>query len=137
VAIVQAAREQSTGLQEINTAVIQMDQGTQQNAAMVEETNAASHTLVNEVTSLSGRLGQFNLGGGARTIRPVSQSTSRPAPAPASHAARPAIHSAPRAVAAANARPMPSPARALGGKLAAAFNAAPAAAPSGGDWEEF
>jgi methyl-accepting chemotaxis protein/methyl-accepting chemotaxis protein-1 (serine sensor receptor) len=61
LAIVQAAREQSTGLQEINAAVNQMDQATQQNAAMVEESNAASHTLVSEVTALSSRLGQFRL----------------------------------------------------------------------------
>jgi methyl-accepting chemotaxis protein/methyl-accepting chemotaxis protein-1 (serine sensor receptor) len=144
VAIVQAAREQSTGLQEINTAVTQMDQGTQQNAAMVEETNAASHTLVAEVTSLSGRLGQFNLGGGAKVVRSAQQN-ARPAAVQTAHAARPAIQPAarpaPRATtplsATAHARPAPSPARALGNKLAAAFNATPAAAPSGGDWEEF
>ena len=39
-AIVEASKEQSTGLKEINTAVNTMDQGTQQNAAMVEETSA-------------------------------------------------------------------------------------------------
>ncbi|UVD60021.1 methyl-accepting chemotaxis protein (plasmid) [Rhizobium sp. Pop5] len=60
-AIVQSAREQSTGLQEINTAVNQMDQSTQQNAAMVEQSNAASHTLATEVTVLSDRLAQFRL----------------------------------------------------------------------------
>ena len=43
-AIVTSAREQSVGLSEINSAVGQMDQVTQQNAAMVEQTNAASHT---------------------------------------------------------------------------------------------
>lgn len=73
-AIVQASREQSTGLQEINTAVNQMDQATQQNAAMVEESNAASHTLVTEVSSLSGRLGQFNLGALNKVWRPTNQS---------------------------------------------------------------
>jgi methyl-accepting chemotaxis protein/methyl-accepting chemotaxis protein-1 (serine sensor receptor) len=135
-AIVQAAREQSTGLQEINSAVGQMDQSTQQNAAMVEETNAASHTLVTEVTSLSGRLGQFNLGSGAKVVRAVSHAGPRPAAVPAPHAVRPMTQPAARP-AAANARPAPSPARALGGKLAAAFSAAPAAAASGGDWEEF
>lgn len=43
--IVISAREQSVGLNEINTAISQMDQVTQKNAAMVEETNAVSHTL--------------------------------------------------------------------------------------------
>ena len=42
-AIVKAAREQTTGLKEINIAVNTMDQGTQQNAAMVEQSTAASH----------------------------------------------------------------------------------------------
>ena len=61
-AIVEAAREQSTGLQEINTAVNTMDQGTQQNAAMVEETTAASHGLAAEVSALNALIGRFNVG---------------------------------------------------------------------------
>ncbi|MGE6786757.1 chemotaxis protein, partial [Ensifer adhaerens] len=61
-AIVTATREQSTGLQEINTAVNTMDQGTQQNAAMVEEQTAASHGLASEAASLNALLAQFNLG---------------------------------------------------------------------------
>jgi methyl-accepting chemotaxis protein/methyl-accepting chemotaxis protein-1 (serine sensor receptor) len=133
-AIVQAAREQSTGLQEINSAVNQMDQATQQNAAMVEESNAASHTLVTEVTSLSSRLGQFNLGGEVKAARVSSHAPSR-ATQPA---ARPMTRAAAPAPATTYARPAPSPARALGNKIAAAFSAAPAAAASsGGDWEEF
>ncbi|MCB1448234.1 MAG: HAMP domain-containing protein [Rhizobiaceae bacterium] len=134
-AIVQAAREQSTGLQEINTAVNQMDQGTQQNAAMVEQSNAAAHTLATEVGSLANRLAQFNLGAGARApmqavaasaATPMARMTA-PRPSPARIAPAPA---------ASHARPAASPARALGSKLAAAFTpAAPAA--SGGDWEEF
>ncbi|WP_082620523.1 methyl-accepting chemotaxis protein [Ensifer sp. Root74] len=63
-AIVTATREQSTGLQEINTAVNTMDQGTQQNAAMVEEQTAASHGLASEAASLNALLAQFNLGEG-------------------------------------------------------------------------
>ncbi|RDJ18622.1 methyl-accepting chemotaxis protein, partial [Rhizobium phaseoli] len=47
-AIAEASREQSIGLQEINTAVNTMDQGTQQNAAMVEQSTAASHSLATE-----------------------------------------------------------------------------------------
>ncbi|WP_244529363.1 methyl-accepting chemotaxis protein [Rhizobium sp. NFR03] len=61
-AIVTASREQSTGLQEINTAVNTMDQGTQQNAAMVEEQTAASHGLAAEAAALNDLLSQFNLG---------------------------------------------------------------------------
>ncbi len=60
-AIVTASREQATGLQEINTAVNTMDQGTQKNAAMVEEQTAASHGLASEAASLNALLAQFNL----------------------------------------------------------------------------
>lgn len=67
-AIVLAAREQSTGLQEINTAVNTMDQGTQQNAAMVEEQTAASHGLANEAAELNALLAQFKMGGTCRKV---------------------------------------------------------------------
>ncbi|MBB3138945.1 methyl-accepting chemotaxis protein/methyl-accepting chemotaxis protein-1 (serine sensor receptor) [Rhizobium pisi] len=60
-AIVLAAREQAGSLQEINTAVGQMDRMTQQNAAMVEESNAATHTLASEVRALTDRINQFRL----------------------------------------------------------------------------
>ena len=60
-----SAREQSTGLGEINTAVNQLDQVTQQNAAMFEETTAASHSLTREAQSLSETMGHFTLANGA------------------------------------------------------------------------
>ncbi len=60
-AIVTASREQSQGLLEINTAVNVMDQGTQQNAAMVEEQTAASHGLAQEAAALTALLAQFRL----------------------------------------------------------------------------
>jgi methyl-accepting chemotaxis protein len=46
--------EQATGLNEVNGAVNQMDQVVQQNAAMVEEATAASHSLKNEAKALMG-----------------------------------------------------------------------------------
>jgi len=45
----------------VNTAVNQMDQMTQQNAAMVEETNAAGQTLTRESEQLKALLGNFRL----------------------------------------------------------------------------
>jgi methyl-accepting chemotaxis protein len=39
-----------------------MDQGTQQNAAMVEEQTAASHGLASEAAALNDLLAQFNIG---------------------------------------------------------------------------
>jgi methyl-accepting chemotaxis protein len=58
-AIASSAREQSAGIAEINTAVGSMDQMTQQNAAMVEETNAATHNLMQVSTTLKGLVDRF------------------------------------------------------------------------------
>ncbi len=57
--IATGAREQSAGLNEINIGVSQLDQVTQQNAAMVEEVTAASTTLRHESEALDQRIGQF------------------------------------------------------------------------------
>ena len=59
--IATAAREQATALAEINTSVNQMDQMTQKNAAMVEETTAASETLAEESRQLQTLLARFKL----------------------------------------------------------------------------
>lgn len=61
-AIVEAAREQSVGLGEINTAVNLMDQSAQQNAAMVEQSSAASHSLASEAGALNDLLARFRFG---------------------------------------------------------------------------
>jgi methyl-accepting chemotaxis protein len=61
-AIVEAAREQAIGLKEINTAVNTMDQGTQQNAALVEQSTAASNSLAREAETLFGLIGRFKVG---------------------------------------------------------------------------
>jgi methyl-accepting chemotaxis protein len=67
--MVQSYREQSSGLREINTAINHMDQTTQQNAAMVEETNAACMELLSLSTTLKEAVGRFTLSTG--TGRPV------------------------------------------------------------------
>lgn len=59
--IAAAAREQATGLNEINMAINSLDQVTQQNAAMVEESNAASDTLLNEVYQLKSAIAKFQV----------------------------------------------------------------------------
>ncbi|MCJ8507130.1 methyl-accepting chemotaxis protein [Rhizobium lemnae] len=56
-----SAKEQFTGLSEVNQAVSSMDQTTQQNAAMVEESSAASNALMDEVAKLRGLIAQFSL----------------------------------------------------------------------------
>ncbi|WP_037067579.1 methyl-accepting chemotaxis protein [Allorhizobium undicola] len=58
-AIATAAQEQSVGLGEVNNAVNHMDQATQQNAAMVEEMNAASAGLAQEALKLAESLAAF------------------------------------------------------------------------------
>jgi methyl-accepting chemotaxis protein len=62
VELAASAKEQSTGLGEVNAAVNQMDQVTQQNAAMVEQSTAASHSLSGEAQELARLIGQFNIG---------------------------------------------------------------------------
>ncbi len=81
-AIATGAREQASGIQGINAAVAQMDQTTQQNAAMVQETNAVSQMLATESDNLSDTVGQFRLdaqGGGRPAPRdvPAPQSPAR------------------------------------------------------------
>ncbi|EJZ20544.1 methyl-accepting chemotaxis protein [Rhizobium sp. Pop5] len=60
-AIAVSAREQSTGLAEVNTAVNSMDQVTQQNAAMVEQSTAASGQLAQEAAKLRELVSRFKL----------------------------------------------------------------------------
>jgi methyl-accepting chemotaxis protein len=60
--IAASAHEQATGLHQVNAAVNQMDQVTQQNAAMVEEASAAAHALHEETDALSALIAQFRVG---------------------------------------------------------------------------
>ncbi|KQS59335.1 chemotaxis protein [Rhizobium sp. Leaf371] len=117
-AIATSAREQSVGLAEVNTAVNQMDQVTQQNAAMVEESTAASATLAGEVNRLREiisdfRLGNSGSGSGARAAAPVR----KPQAARAEHS------------------PVASPARRMMAKVAGAVGLGGGAAAE--SWEEF
>jgi methyl-accepting chemotaxis protein len=61
--IATAAKEQATGLAEINTSVNHMDQMTQQNAAMVEETSAAGQSLAEESRRLRQLLSRLKVHG--------------------------------------------------------------------------
>jgi methyl-accepting chemotaxis protein len=63
--IATSAREQSTGLSEVNQAVNSMDQTTQQNAAMVEQSSAASAALASEAAGLRQLVQNFKLAQGA------------------------------------------------------------------------
>ncbi len=56
-----ASSEQSAGIEEINLAVTQMDSGTQQNAALVEEATAAARSLDDQARGLKVMVGKFRL----------------------------------------------------------------------------
>ncbi|MUO79188.1 HAMP domain-containing protein [Agrobacterium vitis] len=119
-AIVTASREQSTGLSEINVAVTDMDKGTQQNAAMVEEQTAASHTLASEADALMDLLRQFKLEDGPEMAKYTAS-----------------VGQAHPVSSAASQRPVSSPARSLVSKLGKAFGGGTAAAAVKQEWSEF
>jgi methyl-accepting chemotaxis protein len=121
-AIVTGAREQATGIGEINEAVSAMDRGTQQNAAIAEEATAASNALANEVQALAQLLAQFKTSrlAGAAAAEHASASAPARAPAPAKR----------------TAKPVASPARQMAKKVARAFSNGSQAA-AAGEWEDF
>ena len=75
--IVASSQEQSSGLKQVNVAVAQMDQVTQQNAAMVEEATAASHSLAQDARELDRMMGQFSLEDAAMDARGQQQMLAR------------------------------------------------------------
>jgi methyl-accepting chemotaxis protein len=60
--IAAASREQSAGIEQVNRAVMQMDETTQQNAALVEQAAAASQAIVEQAQTLSAMVAHFNVG---------------------------------------------------------------------------
>jgi methyl-accepting chemotaxis protein len=56
-----ASQEQASGIDQVNMAVIQMDQTTQQNAALVEETTSASQCLTGQAKELMGMVASFKI----------------------------------------------------------------------------
>lgn len=73
-----SAQEQAGALQQVNTALNQMDQVTQQNAAMVEETTAAAHMLNKESDELARLVGRFRIGHGEGETGRSERKASRP-----------------------------------------------------------
>ena len=146
-----ASSEQSTGVAQVGEAITQMDQATQQNAALVEESAAAADSLRGQAEQLVQAMAVFKLGaGGAYAAAPAAA----PRPAPAPTAARPApaplrtVAAGSRAVPAARPAAKPAalrpPASGAGKpssppRLAAAApaRASKAASADEGDWETF
>jgi methyl-accepting chemotaxis protein len=59
--IAAASAEQARGLEEVNGAVVNMDEMTQRNGALVEQTNASAQTLANQSDALAGLLARFRI----------------------------------------------------------------------------
>ncbi|MDN3919754.1 methyl-accepting chemotaxis protein [Roseateles violae] len=124
-----AASEQSDGIGQVNQSVVQLDQMTQQNAALVEQSTAAAESLRDQAERLSQAVDRFRIAGPAT----APAAAPRPAPAAPVHAAhkpspkasiKPAVQAAAKPpVSAPKARPTPpAPAQTVG---------------ADGDWETF
>ena len=147
--ITAASSEQSDGIGQINVAVNQLDQMTQQNAALVEQSSAAAESLREQAARLTEVVASFKLNEGAAPMLAATRAPAPRAPSPRAPAPRPAAApsklSPPKAAA---------PAKGIAARPAAA--AAPAAAPAAplltrqapvraakpasgdeGDWETF
>jgi methyl-accepting chemotaxis protein len=118
-----AGREQEIGIEQINTAVAEMDNVTQQNAALVEQAAAASQAMQEQAVKLAEMVAVFQVSGGSAAPRapvrvPVAAAPAAPTlKLPAKSAARPAAKAAAAKPA---ARPAPK-----------------APADSSNEWEEF
>ncbi len=139
--IAAASREQSSGIEQVNRAVMQMDELTQQNAALVEEATAASQAMAEQVRGLNGMLERYRVSeqlanaAAAAAAQQRAEAQQRVEAATKSTASRserrradrPWSNKAPRAEAAVPAA----------GSSAASSNKARANGPSDSEWREF
>ncbi|MBW8844610.1 MAG: HAMP domain-containing protein [Burkholderiales bacterium] len=147
-----AAREQSEGIAVVNGSVVQLDQMTQQNAALVEESAAAAESLREQSARMAEAIGVFKLSGGAQRL-PATKAPAAQKPAMKNTGIKPAAAkvTAPKSAASSSpklrpgpkvgaaASPKPAPVRkAAAAPVAAPRPSAPAPAPADdGDWETF
>jgi len=129
--IVSSSREQASGIAQVNQAIVQMDGSTQQNAALVEESAAATRSMQEQASQLAQVVALFQIDAAAATTQPAAR---KPAPVKAARAlpaARPAASaSASAAVAASSAAAAPA-------RKAAPVRREPVVSSTAGDWEEF
>jgi methyl-accepting chemotaxis protein len=77
-----AASEQSEGIGQVNTAVTQLDQMTQQNAALVEQSAAAAESLKSQASKLNGLVSVFKVDASHRpAVQPAPSVPAAPAAA--------------------------------------------------------
>ncbi|EOA06757.1 methyl-accepting chemotaxis transducer transmembrane protein [Herbaspirillum frisingense GSF30] len=139
-----ASHEQSDGIEQINQAIVQMDEVTQQNAALVEQAAAAAQSLQEQSVRLSETVGVFKLSSNdapraqaaRKPLAPRPATTARPA-AKTGQAAAPAATS-PAAATAATATPPALPAASTkASNKASAKAGSKAVTADDGDWEQF
>jgi len=150
--IAETAVTQSENLDQVNSSVSIMDQTTQQNAAMVEQTNAASRSLSDEAAQLTQLVARFRVS--QLDAEPIAQTAMAPkaakrAPKPPLEPARMAVPAKPKAP---SPKPKPKPRPHPQGEVLSMGNlavkapppqAAPAPVPVGDpldddqDWSEF
>jgi methyl-accepting chemotaxis protein len=115
--IAAASREQSSGIEQVNKAVMQMDEMTQQNAALVEEATAASQSMTEQASELNTLMERYRIadGGQAPAAVPERPVERRKANRPWSGPAKPGKAAAPVAAEPAPARAAPAAKVANGG----------------------
>ena len=124
--ITASSTEQRDGISQVNQAVANLDQMTQQNAALVEESSAAAAAMHEQAQRLAQVVAVFNVGSGAAVAARPAAKAAMPAPQAKAGAAsaRPQI-----------AKPAPKPVAAAPARIASAK--APVAAGGHDDWESF
>ena len=146
-----AGREQAEGVEEVNRSIMAMDEGTQQNAAMVEQATAAAASMseqagkLRELTAIFRIRGEYASAGdppaaptsGRMAARPAVASAAKSAPAAAPAPARASAALKPLVERRSASRPWSKPAKAAQGAADSAASAPRQAASSGEDWEQF
>jgi methyl-accepting chemotaxis protein len=131
--IANASIEQATGIEQINKALTQMDEVTQQNSALVEENAATAKTLEHQAKAMDDQVAFFQIGSGSDHREPSYAKEPMAKPAPRKAAAPPSRGPAARS------QPMAAPKRvAAGGGGARGMQTALATAVNAdNDWKEF
>nr|WP_295074884.1 methyl-accepting chemotaxis protein [uncultured Roseateles sp.] len=147
--ITAASSEQSDGIGQVNSAVVHLDQMTQQNAALVEESAAAAESLKDQARRLTEVVSVFRLGGDERGHHAHSAAPAHKPMSSTAHAAQAKPHSfkaaSSKAPAPSASKPVARPPTASPAPAVEAQSPAPAPAPRAskasaaaeGDWESF
>ena len=140
--ITAAAGEQSDGIGQVNVAVNQLDQMTQQNAALVEESTAAAESLKDQANRLAQVIQIFRIDGAIQAVahvpRPVLAPVSKLAPAVRASMPSPVRALSPAKLSNARKHPAPSAVARTDSQLVTPQpHKAPAAVGAEGDWESF